>query len=57
MDVIILAGGQGTRLSSISNGVPKSLMPVGSRVFLDILIQNLINYGVDRIFISLCYKK
>ena len=36
-DALILLGGKGTRLNSISNGLPKSLMPVGEKVYLDLL--------------------
>ena len=33
-DAILLAGGLGTRLQSVSGGVPKLLMRVGYGVFL-----------------------
>lgn len=55
-DVIILAGGFGTRLQSISGGLPKSLMPVGDRVFLDFVLDHLIHAGVKRVFLSLHYR-
>ena len=48
MDAIILAGGFGTRLQTISNGVPKSLMPVGDKVYLDILLDKLILSKIDK---------
>jgi NDP-sugar pyrophosphorylase family protein len=35
IDVIILAGGKGTRLQSVVSGVPKPLAPVAGRPFLD----------------------
>ena len=56
MDAIILAGGFGTRLKTISKGVPKSLMPIGDKVFLDILIDRLILSQIDNIYLSLHYK-
>ena len=54
--VIILAGGLGTRLKKISNGRPKSLMPLWKSVFIDFLIERLIKNKVNKIFISLQYK-
>ena len=56
MDAIILAGGFGTRLQKISKGVPKSLMPIGKKVFLDILIDRLMSSEIDNIYLSLHYK-
>lgn len=37
-EVIILAGGQGTRLQSVTGGLPKCLVPIGETPFLHILI-------------------
>ncbi len=41
VDVIILAGGMGTRLRAAVPGVPKPLAPVGGRPFLEILLNTL----------------
>lgn len=38
IDVIILAGGLGTRLREVVRDIPKPLAPVGGRPFLDILL-------------------
>ena len=35
IDAIVLAGGRGTRLSSVVSDVPKPLAPVGGRPFID----------------------
>ena len=56
MDVVILLGGLGTRLKSISDGVPKSLMPIGEKVYLDILLDKLKLFKIDNIYLSLHYK-
>ncbi len=57
MDIIILLGGFGTRLSSLTKGVPKSLMPVGDQLFLDILMKKIFDSGViKKVFLSLHYK-
>ena len=56
IDLIILAGGRGTRLHSISHGVPKALMPIGKQVFLDILLKNIFQHSIRNIYLSLYYK-
>ena len=43
MDYIVLAGGFGTRISSISNGIPKALLPVGNGFYLDLLLKKIID--------------
>ena len=55
-DIIILVGGLGTRLVKISNGVPKPLMPVADRVFIDYVFDWLTKFTPNRIILSLCYK-
>jgi molybdopterin-guanine dinucleotide biosynthesis protein A len=41
MEAIVLAGGFGTRLASVVQGVPKVLAPVGNRPFLELLLRRL----------------
>ena len=41
MEVIILAGGLGTRLRSVVQEVPKCMAPVGGRPFLAYLLDCL----------------
>jgi D-glycero-alpha-D-manno-heptose 1-phosphate guanylyltransferase len=55
-DVIILAGGLGTRLADISKGIPKPLMPVAGRVFLDYVFDWLTRFTPKRILLSICHK-
>jgi len=55
MDAVILVGGFGTRLKSVSNGTPKSLMNVGDGVFLDVLLHRLVNLNLKRVFLSVHY--
>ena len=43
---IVLLGGFGSRLKSISNGIPKALMKVGNGVFLDILLKKIVSHNV-----------
>jgi len=53
IQVVILAGGRGTRLGAAGDNVPKILQPVaGGTTFADLLIRTLVNQDFRRI--SLC---
>jgi NDP-sugar pyrophosphorylase family protein len=54
--IIILCGGFGTRLKSITNSTPKSLVKVNGVPFLDLLIKNLMRNGFSKFIFSLHYK-
>lgn len=54
--VIILAGGFGTRLGSVLNGLPKPMADINGTPFLELLIKNLINNGYSDFILSLHYK-
>ena len=54
--VIILAGGFGTRLSSVLNGLPKPMADINGTPFLELLIKNLIKNGYSDFILSLHYK-
>jgi NDP-sugar pyrophosphorylase family protein len=50
--VVILAGGLGTRVTSLTGGtIPKALLPVAGRPFIDRKIEELANAGVTEIFL------
>lgn len=57
MEAIILAGGLGTRLSHVVSDVPKPMAPVAGRPFLQLVADELIQQGVDRLIMAVCYKK
>jgi len=56
MEVIILAGGFGTRLQSIVKNVPKPMADINGRPFLSFLLDYLINQKVKKVLLSVCYK-
>jgi histidinol-phosphate phosphatase family protein len=45
----ILVGGKGTRLGALTADVPKPLVPVGGRPFLDWLLDEVARHGIPRI--------
>ena len=53
---IILAGGFGTRLKSISGDIPKPMVIVGGEPFLYMLMRRLEEQGCEHIVVSLYYR-
>jgi D-glycero-alpha-D-manno-heptose 1-phosphate guanylyltransferase len=56
MEAIVLAGGFGTRLRPIVEGLPKPLAPVAGRPFLAILLEYLSRQGFTSVVLSVGYK-
>ena len=56
MDVIILAGGLGTRLRSVVSEVPKSMALVNGKPFLYYLLKALSQYQIRKVVLSVGYK-
>lgn len=56
MEVIILAGGKGTRLQSLVSDVPKPMAPVNNRPFLEIILDSLVTQNVSTCVLSVGYK-
>jgi D,D-heptose 1,7-bisphosphate phosphatase len=48
---VILCGGAGTRLGSLTADTPKPLLPVGDRPFLEHLMQEVTRYGFQEILL------
>lgn len=55
-EAIILAGGIGSRLKSVSGDIPKPMMPVGGRPFLEYLLAMLDAAGIARVTLSVGYR-
>ena len=56
MKVAILAGGLGTRLGAVAEGLPKSMVPIGNRPFLDFVIESFTERGFRDIVLLTGYK-
>ena len=57
MEVIILAGGLGTRLRSVVSEVPKCMAPVSGKPFLWYLLKYLTRFNVTRVVLSVGYLR
>lgn len=56
-DVIVLCGGAGLRLRSVTGDAPKSLASIGGRPFLGILLRQLRRHGFQRVILAVGYQK
>ncbi|MGC8866254.1 MAG: nucleotidyltransferase family protein [Bacteroidales bacterium] len=54
-EVIILAGGFGTRLAETVPGLPKSLAPINGRPFLEYVLDYLELFGVKKVILATGY--
>ena len=52
MEAIILAGGLGTRLSSVVPSLPKPMAPISGKPFLELLLESLYKKGFTSIILS-----
>lgn len=53
--VFLMAGGFGTRLHPLTQNCPKPLLKVGDKPILELILENFINAGFHRFFISTHY--
>ena len=56
IDVFILCGGFGKRLKKLNLNVPKPMIKIGGRPFLDRIIAYMANFGFRRFILGLGYK-
>ncbi len=56
METILLAGGFGTRLKSLTKDIPKPMVDINGRPFLDYLIKYLEKNKIKKIIFSVFYK-
>lgn len=54
--VVIMAGGEGSRLKPLTNIIPKPLIPLGKKPIIEIIIDSFVNVGVSEFFMSVNYK-
>lgn len=54
--VLIMAGGLGTRLQPLTNDCPKPLLKVGGKPILETIIENFVDFGFRKFYVSVNYK-
>jgi len=57
IDAVILCGGIGKRLGAITKDIPKPMVMIGNRSFLEILIEYISSFGFRRFVLCAGYKK
>ncbi len=55
-DIIILAGGRGTRIKNYLNKKPKPLIKINNFIFLDLLIKKICKYNFNKLYILAGYR-
>ena len=49
---VIMAGGKGSRLGSITENIPKPMLTIGGTPILERIVRHLVSYGIGRIFLA-----
>jgi NDP-sugar pyrophosphorylase family protein len=52
VSVVLMAGGFGRRLGDITRNLPKPLVPVGSKPIIQRIIENFVDHGMKKFFIT-----
>lgn len=57
MDVIILAGGLGTRIRSVARDIPKVMIELNGKPLLEHTFNYLKNFNVKNVILAVGYKR
>jgi dTDP-glucose pyrophosphorylase len=55
-NIVIMAGGRGTRLDPFTKILPKPLIPIGEKTIIERVMDNFKRYGFNKFIITLKYK-
>lgn len=55
VEAVIMAGGRGSRLSPLTDTIPKPLLKVGDKPIIEYNIDRLADFGIDKIHLSIRY--
>lgn len=56
LPVVIMAGGQGTRLKPLTNILPKPLIPIGKKTIIENIMDKFVDVGCNQFYLSVNYK-
>ncbi|EHF5117262.1 nucleotidyltransferase family protein [Campylobacter jejuni] len=56
MQAIILCGGLGTRLKSVIKDIPKPMVPINDKPFLEFIFEYLKKQGIKEVILAVSYK-
>src|SRR5215472_8892629 len=56
-DPILLCGGAGHRLRSLTAGAPKAMAPIAGRPFLELLLRQVRRHGFQRVILAVGYRQ
>ena len=56
LPVVIMAGGQGTRLRPLTNVLPKPLIPIGEQTMMEDIMDRFVECGCKDFYVSVNYK-
>jgi len=56
LPVVIMAGGQGSRLKPITNVLPKPLIPIGEKPIVEHIIERFVDVGCNEFLFSVNFK-
>lgn len=56
LTAVVMAGGAGTRLRPLTEGIPKPMLPVGDKPLMERIIEQLKTAGIHRVNITTHYK-
>lgn len=57
LQAVVMAGGLGSRMSPLTDALPKPMLPVGDRPILELIINQLRQSGISKVNLTTHYKK
>ena len=57
LTAVVMAGGYGTRLRPLTEGLPKPMLPIGDRPLLELTLRRLREAGIRNVNLATHYKK
>lgn len=54
--LVVMAGGQGTRLAPFTNILPKPLMPLGEKPVIEHILYEFASFGIQHVIVSINHK-